>query len=58
MIQEVGTLEGVEYIRMINKSGIITFSTDKEEIGRYLEKRKPGVTCVTPAANLRCKPQR
>ena len=42
MIQEVGTLEGVEYIRMINKSGIITFSTDKDEIGRYLDKTEAG----------------
>jgi two-component system NtrC family sensor kinase len=42
MIQEVGTLEGVEYIRMINKSGTITFSTDKNEIGRYLDKTEAG----------------
>ncbi len=42
MIQEVGTLEGVEYIRMINKSGTITFSTDKDEIGRYLDKTEAG----------------
>ena len=42
MIQEVGTLEGVEYIRMINKSGTITFSTDKDEIGRYLNKTEAG----------------
>jgi two-component system, NtrC family, sensor kinase len=42
MIQEVGTLEGVQYIRMINKSGTITFSTDKDEIGRYLDKTEAG----------------
>ena len=33
MIQEVGTLQGVQHIRMINKSGTITFSTEKGEIG-------------------------
>ena len=42
MIQEVGTLQGVKYIRMINKSGNITFSTDKDEIGRYLDKTEAG----------------
>jgi two-component system NtrC family sensor kinase len=42
MIQEVGTLQGVNYIRMINKSGNITFSTDKDEIGRYLDKTEAG----------------
>ncbi|MHB8909367.1 MAG: sensor histidine kinase [Syntrophales bacterium] len=42
MIQEVGTLQGVEYIRMINKSGNITFSTEKSEIGRYLDKTEVG----------------
>jgi two-component system NtrC family sensor kinase len=42
MIQEVGTLQGVEYIRMINKSGNITFSTEKDEIGRSLDKTEVG----------------
>ena len=42
MIQEVGTLQGVNYIRMINKSGNITFSTEKDEIGRYLDKTEAG----------------
>lgn len=42
MIQEVGTLQGIEYIRMINKSGNITFSTEKSEIGRYLDKTEVG----------------
>jgi len=42
MIQEVGTLQGINYIRMINKSGNITFSTDKDEIGRYLDKTEAG----------------
>lgn len=42
MIQEVGTLQGVDHIRMINKSGHITFSTEKGEIGRYLDKTEAG----------------
>jgi len=42
MMQEVGTLQGVDHIRMINKSGKITFSTEMEEIGRYLDKKKAG----------------
>jgi two-component system NtrC family sensor kinase len=42
MIQEVGTLQGVDHIRIINKSGYITFSTEKGEIGRYLDKTEAG----------------
>ena len=47
MIQEVGTLQGINYMRMINKSGNITFSTDKDEIGRYLDKTEAGLTRVS-----------
>jgi two-component system NtrC family sensor kinase len=42
MMREVGTLQGVDHIRMINKSGYITFSTEKSEIGRYLNKTEAG----------------
>ena len=42
MMQEVGTLQGVDHIRMINKSGKITFSTEMDEIGRYLDKKEAG----------------
>jgi len=42
MMQEVGTLQGIEHIRIINKSGHITFSTEKKEIGRYLDKKEAG----------------
>ena len=42
MMQEVGTLQGVDHIRMINKSGHITFSTEMDEIGRYLDKKEAG----------------
>jgi two-component system NtrC family sensor kinase len=39
MIREVGTQKGVEHIRLINKDGIIIFSTDKTEIGTVLDKK-------------------
>ena len=39
MIRKVGTLQGVDHIRMINKSGKITFSTKMDEIGRHLDKK-------------------
>ena len=42
MIEEVGTLQGVDHIRMINKNGEITFSTEKGEIGGYLDKTAVG----------------
>src|SRR3989304_8227459 len=42
MMQEGGTLQGVEHIRMINKSGYITFSTEKEETGKFLDKKAGG----------------
>ena len=42
MIEEVGTLQGVDHIRMINKSGNITFSTEKDEIGGTLDKTTAG----------------
>lgn len=42
MIREVGTLQGVDHIRMINKNGYITFSTESGEIGQYLDKTEAG----------------
>lgn len=38
MIQEVGTQSGIEHIRMVNKNGIIIFSTRASEIGTFLDK--------------------
>ncbi|GAB4284832.1 MAG: ATP-binding protein [Deferrisomatales bacterium] len=38
MIQEAGKQEGIEHIRMIAKDGHIIFSTDRKEIGSYLDK--------------------
>lgn len=42
MIQEVGTLRGIDHIRMINKGGLINFSTQKDEIGRRIDKNEAG----------------
>jgi two-component system NtrC family sensor kinase len=39
MIREVGNQKGVEHIRLINKDGIIIFSTEKTEIGTVLDKK-------------------
>lgn len=42
MIQEVGTQRGIEHIRLINKDGEITFSTERAEIGAILDKNTEG----------------
>ncbi|KIH76223.1 two-component system, NtrC family, sensor kinase [Geoalkalibacter ferrihydriticus] len=42
MIQEVGTQRGIEHIRLINKDGEITFSTERAEIGTILDKNTEG----------------
>lgn len=42
MIQEVGTQRGIDHIRLINKDGEITFSTERAEIGTFLDKRTEG----------------
>lgn len=42
MIQEVGTQRGIDHIRLINKDGEITFSTERAEIGTFLDKSAEG----------------
>jgi len=42
MIQEVGTQRGIEHIRLINKDGEIIFSTERVEIGQFLDKAAEG----------------
>ncbi|MRR37253.1 HAMP domain-containing protein, partial [bacterium] len=37
-IGEVGTQEGIEHIRLINKDGLIAFSTELRETGTYMAK--------------------
>lgn len=51
MIEEVGTQEGVEHIRIINKDGIINFSTESAEIGSTLDTHAEACT-VCHAANV------
>src|SRR5512136_2374024 len=34
----VGRLKGIEQVRMLNKEGRVTFSTDRREIGRLVDK--------------------
>ncbi|HLO27421.1 MAG TPA: ATP-binding protein [Geobacteraceae bacterium] len=38
MISEVGTQKDIERVRLITKEGLTIFSTDKKEIGTYLDK--------------------
>jgi two-component system NtrC family sensor kinase len=37
-IDAIGRLEGVEKVRMLNKEGRITFSTDRSEVGQLVDK--------------------
>jgi two-component system NtrC family sensor kinase len=38
-MEMIGQLEGIEQVRMLNKDGRVTFSTDRAEIGRLVDKR-------------------
>lgn len=51
MISEVGNQQGVEHIRLINKDGIIAFSTDPGEVGTVVDKRAEACT-VCHSANI------
>ncbi|GAB6084632.1 ATP-binding protein [Desulfuromonas carbonis] len=51
MISEVGNQQGVEHIRLINKDGIIAFSTDPSEIGTVVDKKAASCT-VCHSANI------
>ena len=37
-METIGRLEGIEQVRMLNKEGRVTFSTDRAEIGRLVDK--------------------
>lgn len=59
MIEEVGTQKGVEHIRLINKDGIVIFSTDHAETGMVLDKNAEacnmchvGKTPLTEASSM------
>jgi two-component system NtrC family sensor kinase len=38
-MEMIGRLKGIEQVRMLNKEGRVTFSTDRSEIGRLVDKR-------------------
>ncbi|HEX7484629.1 MAG TPA: ATP-binding protein [Vicinamibacterales bacterium] len=38
-MEMIGRLKGIEQVRMLNKEGRVTFSTDRLEIGRLVDKR-------------------
>jgi two-component system, NtrC family, sensor kinase len=38
-METIGQLQGIEQVRMLNKEGRVTFSTDRSEIGRLVDKR-------------------
>jgi two-component system, NtrC family, sensor kinase len=38
-MEMIGQLKGIEQVRMLNKDGRVTFSTDRTEIGRLVDKR-------------------
>jgi two-component system NtrC family sensor kinase len=38
-MEMIGRLRGIEQVRMLNKDGRVTFSTDRAEIGRLVDKR-------------------
>jgi len=56
IIDNIGTQEGVEHVRIFNKRGLIMFSRDNGEVGRLLDKNAAGcVEChrgPVPAATL------
>ncbi len=39
IMQDVGRQEGIESVRMMDKDGLITFSTDRQEIGKLVDRR-------------------
>jgi two-component system, NtrC family, sensor kinase len=42
MIHEVGTGQGIQRIRILNKDGLIIYSTDSKEVGMPVDKRAEG----------------
>jgi hypothetical protein len=56
IIDNIGTQEGVEHVRIFNKKGVIMFSRDHGETGRLLDKKAAGcIEChgdPIPAATL------
>jgi two-component system NtrC family sensor kinase len=47
MIQEVGSEPGIQRIRVLNKDGLIVYSTDAKEVGLPVERRAKGASYFT-----------
>ena len=62
IMRDIGRQEGVERVRMLNKEGTVTFSTDASEIGKQVQ--KGAESCVAchvgrsrcPGCRSRCAP--
>ncbi len=56
IIANVGEQKGVEHLRIFNKKGLIMFSSNDRERGRYVDKKSPGcVRChsgAVPSSSL------
>ena len=56
IIENIGTQQGVEHVRIFNKKGLIMFSNDNKELGRFVDKNAAGcIECHSgpvPAATL------
>ena len=39
IMQDIGAQEGIEKVRMMDKDGLITFSTERQEIGKLVDRR-------------------
>jgi two-component system NtrC family sensor kinase len=53
MIQEVGTQPGIQRIRILNKDGLIIYSTDAKEVGTPVDQSKEGcIRCHAQSAPL------
>jgi two-component system NtrC family sensor kinase len=53
MIHEIGTEPGIQHIRILNKDGLIIYSTDPKELGKPVDKRAEGcIGCHAQSAPL------
>lgn len=53
MIEEVGSQQGIEHVRLINKDGVIIFSTEASEIGGMLDKQAEACSMCHAAEETR-----
>ena len=58
MMEGIGRLEGIEKVRMLNKEGRVTFSTDAREIGRFVDKSAEACYACHAAGQPLVRPRR